>query len=148
MPCALSYSWALKVNEFLDWNQIFQDVCCFTSFENIKSPWKSECREFLALSFWKQVEIRSKTFGMFKDNLTFGLWDHNDEFYYYKIKYSTNVFVDLVLFKRQIQNQHLKFGTSCEAKAITKSINVILVAFTFTMAWIFFQLLQRVMCNK
>lgn len=57
-------------------------------------------------------------------------------------------FVDLVLFKRQIQNQHLKFGTSCEAKAITKSIDVILVAFTFTMAWIFFQLLQRVMCNK
>lgn len=92
MPCALSYSWALKVNEFLDWNQIFQDVCCFTSFENIKSPWKSECRESLALSFWKQVQIRSKTFGMFKDNLTFGLWDHNDEFYYYKIKYSTNVF--------------------------------------------------------
>lgn len=154
MPCALSYSWALEVNEFLDWNQIFQDVCCFTSFENIyKSAWRNECREFLALSIWKQVQIRSKTFGMFKDNLTFGLWDHNDEFYYYKIKYSANdfffqSFVDLVLFKSQIQNQHLKFGTSCEAKAITKNIDVILVAFTFTMAWIFFQLLQRVMCNK
>lgn len=96
MPCALSYSWALEVNEFLDWNQIFHDVCCFTSFENIKSAWRNECREFLALSTWKQVQITSKTFGMFKDNLTFGLWDHNDEFYFYKIKYSTNDFFSII----------------------------------------------------